>query len=102
MDGKNVFIQMDMHLLERLDLLREFVNEPLHITSSYRTEDYNSSVGGSKTSYHLKGRAVDLRCNNGALRLKIIENAIDLGLSVGVHKLFVHIDNRDKQIIFTY
>lgn len=102
MDGVNVFDKMDSDLLTRLDALRELVNEPLHITSSYRTENKNKLVGGSKKSYHLKGRAVDLMCNNGLLRYKIVSNALDLGLSVGVAKLFIHIDNRDNQIVFTY
>lgn len=48
MDGVNVFDKMDSDLLTRLDALRELVNEPLHITSSYRTENKNKLVGGSK------------------------------------------------------
>ena len=102
MGNENVFDKMDMDLLSRIDSLRELVGEPLRITSSFRDEDYNASVGGSKSSMHLKGRAVDLQCNNGTLRRKIVKNALDLGLSVGVAKLFIHIDNRDNEIVFTY
>tara|TARA_R110000823_G_C15710849_1_gene477538 strand:- start:52 stop:360 length:309 start_codon:yes stop_codon:yes gene_type:complete len=102
MGGENVFNEMDSIFLTRLDLLRALVNEPLSITSSFRSEDYNSSVGGSKTSYHLKGRAVDLKCNDGVSRRKITQSALKLGLSVGVAKNFIHIDNRTNQIVFTY
>jgi len=102
MGDEVVFDMMDADLLERLDALREAVNEPLYITSSYRDEDYNNAVGGSSTSMHLKGRAVDLACNNGTLRGKIVKNALNLGLTVGVAKTFVHVDNRDNQIVFTY
>lgn len=103
MGDEVVFDMMDADLLERLDALREAVNEPLYITSSYRDEDYNNAVAGSSTtSMHLKGRAVDLACNNGTLRAKIVKNALNLGLTVGVAKTFVHVDNRDNQIVFTY
>lgn len=102
MGDENVFDKMDMDLLSRIDSLRELVGEPLRVTSSFRDENYNASVGGSKKSMHLLGRAVDLSCNNGTLRRKIVKSALDLGLSVGVAKLFIHIDNRDNEIVFTY
>jgi len=97
-----VFDKMNIDFLELLDNLRECVNEPLHISSSFRSEEYNKSVGGSSKSQHLIGNAVDLKCNNGALRLNIIENALALGLTCGVAKSFVHIDNRLNQIVFAY
>lgn len=97
-----VFHKMDAEFLELLDNLRECVNEPLIINSSYRSENYNKSIRGSKNSQHIKGIAVDLHCDNGKLRLKIVENALALGLTVGVAKTFIHIDNRLNQIVFTY
>jgi len=97
-----VFDKMDTNLLKDLDLLRELVREPLHVTSSYRDEEKNDAVGGSSRSQHLKGKAVDLSCNNGTLRAKIVRQALVLGLTCGVAKTFVHIDNRDNQVVFTY
>ena len=102
MGGENVFDKMNKHLLEQLDELREFVNEPLKINSSYRSLDYNRSIGGSTKSQHLTGNAVDLHCDNGTLRGKIVHHALNLGLSVGIAKSFIHVDNRDNQIVFTY
>jgi len=102
MGTENVFDKMDSDLLKKLDSLRELVNNPLYITSSYRSESYNASVGGSQRSQHLKGNAVDLSCNNGDLRANIVKNALSLGLSVGVAKTFIHIDNRPNQIVFSY
>ena len=102
MDGVIVFDKMDADLLDRLDLLRELVGEPLHVTSSYRNKEKNNAVGGSQRSQHLKGKAVDLSCNNGTLRANIVKCALELDLTCGVAKTFVHIDNRDSQIIFTY
>jgi len=102
MDGVIVFDKMDSDLLYRLDLLREVVSEPLYISSSYRSKEKNNSVGGSKNSFHLLGRAIDLACVDGASKAKIIKCALELGFTVGISKTFIHIDNRDSQIVFTY
>tara|TARA_R110000796_G_scaffold24642_1_gene69964 strand:+ start:453 stop:791 length:339 start_codon:yes stop_codon:yes gene_type:complete len=102
MGRENVFHKMDSDILMKLDLIRSIVNEPLHINSSFRNENYNRSVGGSKTSYHLQGRAIDLHCADSTLRAKIVKAALKYKLSVGISKNFVHIDNRTNQIVFTY
>ena len=102
MGNEIVFDEMQKELLQLLDDLRDLVNEPLHINSSYRSLEYNQSIGGSKNSQHLIGNAVDLHCTNGLLRMKIVENALALGLTCGVAKTFVHIDNRLNQIVFAY
>jgi len=102
MGEEQVFNKMDSDLLHRLDLLRELVSEPLYITSSYRSEEYNKSVGGSSKSQHLTGNAIDLSCNNGTLRAKIVKHALELDLTCGVATTFIHIDNRENQVVFTY
>jgi hypothetical protein len=45
------------------DLCREFVGGPLAITSGYRSHKLNKAVGGSKTSEHMKGQALDIDCD---------------------------------------
>jgi len=102
MGGENVYHEMDRIFLESLDELRHLVAMPLRITSSYRSPDYNASVGGAKKSMHLHGRAVDIACNNSRDRMVIVQEALGLGLTVGVAKSFIHIDDRDYQIVFTY
>lgn len=47
-----------------LDPLREKLGKPIRITSGYRGFQLNRSVGGSKTSQHCKGEAVDFVCDN--------------------------------------
>lgn len=48
-------------LIERvLDPLREAYGKPIRITSGYRCPELNKAVGGSKTSDHMQGRAVDI------------------------------------------
>ena len=98
----NVFDKMDSDFLCLLDELRYYVGEPLHINSSYRSEEYNNIVNGSLKSQHLIGNAVDLHCDNSTLRRMIVEHALSLGLTCGIAKNFVHIDNRLHKIVFTY
>ncbi len=40
--------------------LRKHVGGPIKINSMYRSEELNKAIGGSKTSQHCKGQAVDL------------------------------------------
>lgn len=48
--------------LDKLDLIREELGVPLRVNSWYRGEELNAKVGGSKTSDHCNGLAVDLTC----------------------------------------
>ena len=54
-------------LRENYNLIYEGVedckgDEPIIITSGYRSPEVNKAVGGSTTSNHLTGCAVDIRC----------------------------------------
>jgi len=40
--------------------LREWVGGPIRINSFYRCEDLNTAIGGSSSSQHCQGRAIDL------------------------------------------
>jgi peptidoglycan hydrolase-like protein with peptidoglycan-binding domain len=42
--------------------VRELLDEPMHINSGYRSPAVNSAVGGSRTSAHSVGRAIDFTC----------------------------------------
>ena len=44
-----------------LDPLREAYGKPIIVTSGYRCEELNRLIGGSKTSQHKSGQAVDIR-----------------------------------------
>ena len=45
--------------LDLLDIVRDIAGTPFYITSDARTPDENKAVGGSSTSLHMQGRAVD-------------------------------------------
>lgn len=46
-----------------LDNLREYLNRPIRITSTYRDIMHNMAVGGVETSQHLYGGAIDFVCD---------------------------------------
>ena len=56
--GLQKITQMNIlaHFAEQVRLI---VNSPMKITSGIRCEELNAVVGGSKTSQHLKGEAID-------------------------------------------
>ena len=40
--------------------LRKFVGGPIKVTSFFRSAELNKAIGGSKTSQHCKGQAIDI------------------------------------------
>ena len=40
--------------------LREWVGGPIKVNSFFRSPDLNTAIGGSKTSQHCKGQAIDI------------------------------------------
>lgn len=40
--------------------IREHFQAPIYISSGYRSEALNEAIGGSKTSQHSKGQAIDI------------------------------------------
>jgi uncharacterized protein YcbK (DUF882 family) len=100
-----VFDKMNPTIITYLDTLRQYVNRSFTITSSYRDKEYNESVGGSSRSQHLNGNAVDISVNgwSGVDRAELVKIALNLGLSVGIAKTFIHVDCRaSEQVIWTY
>lgn len=96
---------MDAEFIEILMKLRKNVGLPFIITSGYRTKAHNYKVGGVNGSAHTKGYAVDIRVSSGMYRLRIIDEALKLGIRrIGVSKHFIHIDiDPDKpESIWTY
>ena len=40
--------------------IREHFGVPIHISSGYRSKELNAKIGGSATSQHCKGQAIDI------------------------------------------
>lgn len=103
------FNNISADLVEVLDDLRENLGQPIKLNSACRCEDHNKKVGGSSTSSHVKGLAVDISCQDSTLRhniLKFLLNDSKNRVSrIGIAKTFIHIDidnDKPKNLIWTY
>lgn len=59
-DGSDKIL-IDSTLVDVLQKIRDHFGKPVIITSAYRSPSHNSKVGGSSSSYHLKGMAADIK-----------------------------------------
>ena len=47
-------------LAEELQVVRDYVHEPININSAYRCKKHNRSIGSKDTSQHVLGKAADI------------------------------------------
>jgi zinc D-Ala-D-Ala carboxypeptidase len=87
---------LNPHALDKLQALRNALGAPLILTSAYRSPEHNLRVGGSPNSYHLSGRAFDVRMENHDPEAfeRAAREAGFLGLIRYPDKGFIHIDTR--------
>lgn len=79
--------------MERLDAARAYAGIPFVVTSGFRCQKHNKIVGGTPTSSHLSGCAVDIKCVKSSSRYRIIAALIRAGFHrIGIRKDFIHVD----------
>ncbi len=87
-------------LAANLQVLRNYLGEPLKVNSGYRNPTYNKQIGGETDSRHLKAQAADIVCRSKTPRelASIIEKLIKedrmLEGGIGVYPGFIHYDVR--------
>jgi len=92
-DGSQL-VKIDSELLHKLQKLRDLIGKPIIINSGYRTPEHNKKVGGAKNSYHLQGKAADIKVN-GISPSELVKYAEQVGFNgIGIYKNFVHLDIR--------
>lgn len=68
------------------------LNQPIIINSGYRCEELNKAVKGSPTSYHLQGRAADIRTQDPAYLLQLYYILQDLPhVELIKYDTFIHV-----------
>jgi uncharacterized protein YcbK (DUF882 family) len=85
-------------LAENLQVLRDYLDSPLHINSAYRTVSHNKKVGGAPKSQHLFCKAADVVSSKytpdqvyAAIMHLIKEGKMKAG-GVGRYNSFTHYD----------
>jgi len=85
--------RMDPALMESLYRLRDQVG-PIRITSAVRCPAHNAAVGGSPTSSHLAGHALDIAVVSVSERYLLLRALLAQGWErIGIGRDFLHVDN---------
>jgi len=110
-DGSEMPINVYHNIVKvanQLQVLREELKKPIHINSAYRSEEYNDSIGGVKSSQHIMGRAADISINSMTpLEVyntieRLIANGDMLQGGLGLYDSFVHYDIRGERARWDY
>lgn len=90
-------------LADNLQVLRDYLGEPIHVNSGYRTPSYNKKIGGAPKSFHVKAMAGDITAKSKTPKQlnAIIEKLIAQGLmmqgGLGLYPGFNHYDVRGRK-----
>ncbi len=82
-------------LLGMLEAARSIYGLPMKILSGTRCLSHNEAVGGTTSSAHLTGEAVDIYCGTSLNRFKLVKALLSAGfnrIGIGFKGLFVHAD----------
>jgi zinc D-Ala-D-Ala carboxypeptidase len=66
-------INMQLVAINVFDKVRQHFGKPLRVSSFFRNEATNKAVGGSKTSQHVKGQAIDIQALKGITNKQIFD-----------------------------
>lgn len=96
---------LEAPLLARLNGLRGTYGKPLYVSSGWRCEPYNRSVGGAPDSSHLTGQAADLFCTSSGDRFRLLNEALKYFNRIGIGSTFLHVDvdkSKTQEVIWLY
>lgn len=99
-------VKIDSVLVLVLQKLRDFLGEPVVITSAYRCPEHNEKVGGVPGSAHIKGYAVDIKCQSSRYRYRVLRFLFrELITRVGIGEGFIHFDidpDKPQGVVWEY
>lgn len=110
-DGTEMPTDVQLNIAElavQLEIVRSHFNAPIKINSAYRSEEHNASVGGSKNSQHLLGKAADIVVEGvdpddvfDAIEFLITTGMMKEG-GLGRYNTFTHYDIRGTRARWNY
>lgn len=87
-------VEPNKDLVLKLEQAREIAGIPFRITSGIRSDEHNARIGGSPSSAHLTGNAVDIHCESSRHRMIMLSALIEAGFDrIGIGRDFIHVDN---------
>lgn len=94
-------VYVDPDSLDKLQDLRNRLNEPIYLNSAHRCGIHNARVGGAPLSMH-RQLAFDIALK-GFNRAKLLRVAKEVGFNgIGYGRTFLHVDNRLKPASWFY
>ena len=84
--------------------LREWVKAPIKVNSFFRSEILNKGIGGSATSSHLNGQAIDITSMGGKTNLEMfhyIKDNLDFDQLIwefGTEPRWLHVSYKSKKL----
>jgi uncharacterized protein YcbK (DUF882 family) len=88
------FDTVDFELVRTLEYIREHFDAPVIITSGCRCPTWNTGCDGRPNSYHLQGRAADIKVLTvNASDVQDLADNMEVG-GLGRYSSFTHIDTR--------
>lgn len=63
------FNVIDQRVMDMAQTIRDELGVPVRVSSGCRCEKRNRAVGGTQGSFHTKGKAADLTCSLGAVKM---------------------------------
>lgn len=97
------FDKVDPELVKRLEALRVLAgNVSIHINDACRCPAHNKAVGGEPNSFHMQGKAADIKIA-GFMPRQIALMAERVGFNgIGTYPTFVHVDVRGYSARWQY
>lgn len=96
--------EVSPRLIEQLQKLRDYIGEPIRITSGRRCVAHNAAVGGAKNSQHLLGAAADLVVSQWPadwllklIRVLVRAGVLQLGYAYKITDSAIHFDVREPE-----
>lgn len=83
-------------LTQRMQVVRDIIGRPIKITSGWRPDWYNKKIGGSSSSYHVKGMACDWTTTQLKEVAYLLRNW-EGGFNYYVSSNFIHTDIRPNK-----
>jgi uncharacterized protein YcbK (DUF882 family) len=89
--------EIDPALVDALENIRSFFDQPITVTSGFRCEAHNASCGGGKQSQHLLGKAADIVVKDVPPKI-VADLAEELNIGgVGRYSGWTHVDVREGE-----
>jgi uncharacterized protein YcbK (DUF882 family) len=92
------FDAVDVELLSVLEAVRRWFSAPVTIISGCRCVAHNTKVGGAKASFHMLGKAADIKVAEKAPEevYAFLAKAFPEKYGIGLYGAWTHIDVRRK------